>query len=89
MTLYASRNDVKLFILSNGEFSLRVYERGTVCYKYQFECREKALTAWAVYQLDDPFWVTYVKDFGINPIPMPILNPYSSAKGLLDHNSVR
>ena len=35
MTLYASRNNVKLFILSNGGFSLKVYEEGRVEYNYQ------------------------------------------------------
>lgn len=73
MTLYASRNNVKLFILTNGEFSLKVYEDGRVEYKYRFVCREKALTAWATYQLDDPFWITYIKEFGVDPLKLPIL----------------
>lgn len=75
MTLYASRNNVKLFILSSGEFSLKVYEEGRVEYNYRFDCTELevALTAWAMYQLDDPFWITYVKDFGVEPLELPLL----------------
>lgn len=75
MTLYADRNDVKLFILSNGDFSLKVYENGSVEYNYKFNSEEleTALTAWAMYQLDDPFWINYVKDFGVNVLEFPIL----------------
>tara|TARA_B100000963_G_C22359558_1_gene550956 strand:+ start:231 stop:476 length:246 start_codon:yes stop_codon:yes gene_type:complete len=75
MTLYADRNDVKLFILSNGDFSLKVYENGSVEYDYKFNSEEleTALTAWAMYQLDDPFWINYVKDFGVNVLEFPIL----------------
>mgnify|MGYP000005547105 FL=1 len=75
MTLYASRNNVKLFILSNGEFSLKVYENGRVEYNYKFNSEELevALTAWAMYQLDDPFWINYVKDFGVDVLEFPIL----------------
>lgn len=75
MTLYASRNNVKLFILSNGEFSLKVYENGRVEYNYNFTSTEleEALTAWAMYQLDDPFWINYVKDFGVEVLELPLL----------------
>ena len=75
MTLYASRNNVKLFILVSGEVSLKVYEEGRVEYSYRFKSDELevALTAWAMYQLDDPFWINYVKDFGVDPLELPIL----------------
>ena len=75
MTLYADRNNVKLFILSNGEFSLKVYEDGSVAYSYKFKPEELeiALTAWAMYQLDDPFWINYVKNFGVNVLEFPLL----------------